>query len=103
MTTIKDLLQRVGNIVESSESNTLTEIKNISNTLEVDGKIATVLHFVHKDSSWNPNTLTILEDTLEKLTLNEQYLNQTPEKKQNSISKILVPQKSGRNFKIFRK
>ena len=44
MTTIKDLLQRVGNIVESSESNTLTEIKNISNTLEVDGKIATVLH-----------------------------------------------------------
>ena len=82
MTTIKDLLQRVGNIVESSESNTLTEIKNISNTLEVDGKIATVLHFVHKDSSWNPNTLTILEDTLEKLTLNEQYLNQTPEKKQ---------------------
>ena len=82
MNNIKNLLGRVGSIVESSESDTLTEIKNISNILEVDGKIATVLHFVHKDSSWNPNTLTILEDTLEKLILNEQHLNQTPEKKQ---------------------
>ena len=38
--------------------------------MEVNGKIATVLHFVNKDSDWNPHTLTFLEDALkeEKLT-----------------------------------
>jgi len=82
MTNIKDLLNRVNIIIKNSEGDTLTEIKNISDILEVDGKVATVLHFVHKDVSWNPHTLTILEDTLEKLTIKEQYINYTPQKKQ---------------------
>ena len=70
MNKIKKLLNRVGNIVENSNSDTLTEIKNISDILEVNGKVATVLHFVNKDSDWNPHTLTLLDDLLkeEKLT-----------------------------------
>jgi hypothetical protein len=79
---IKNLLNRVNIIIKNSEGDTLTEIKNISDILEVDGKVATVLHFVHKDVSWNPHTLTILEDTLEKLTIKEQHINYTPQKKQ---------------------
>jgi len=70
MSNIKDLLNRVKVIVNNSEPNTLTEIKNISDILDVDGKIATVLHFVNKDGGWNPHTVTMLEDVLkeEKLT-----------------------------------
>ena len=70
MSKIKKLLSRVDNIVKNSQPDTLTEIKNISNILEVNGKVATVLHFVNKDSSWNPHTLTFLNDLLkeEKLT-----------------------------------
>ena len=70
MTTTKDLLNRVENIIKNSNSDTLTEIKNISDILEVNGKVATVLHFVNKDSDWNPHTLTLLDDLLkeEKLT-----------------------------------
>ena len=65
MNNIKKLLDRVGVIVKNSESHTLTEINNISNILEVDRKIATILHFAHKDGHWNPNTLTMLEDVVE--------------------------------------
>ena len=70
MTTTKDLLHRVNRIIQNSEGDTLTEIKNISDILEVNGKVATVLHFVNKDSNWNPHTLTLLDDLLkeEKLT-----------------------------------
>ena len=70
MTTTKHLLNRINSIIENSEGDTLTEIKNISDILEVNGKVATVLHFVNKDSDWNPHTLTILDDLLkeEKLT-----------------------------------
>ncbi len=70
MTNTKDLLNRVNTIIENSEGNTLTEIKNISDILEVNGKVATVLHFVNKDSDWNPHTITLLDDLLkeEKLT-----------------------------------
>lgn len=70
MTNTKDLLNRVNTIIKNSEGNTLTEIKNISDILEVNGKVATVLHFVNKDSNWNPHTLTLLDDLLkeEKLT-----------------------------------
>lgn len=81
MNNIKDLLDRVDTIITNSTSDTLTEIKNISNILEIDGKIATVLHFVNKDSNWNPNTLIMLEDILEKLTIKEQRVEYTPEKK----------------------
>ena len=70
MTTTKHLLNRVNSIIENSEGDTLNQIKNISNILEVNGKVATVLHFVNKDSDWNPHTLTLLDDLLkeEKLT-----------------------------------
>jgi len=70
MTKTKNLLNRVNTIIENSEGNTLNEIKNISDILEVNGKVATVLHFVNKDSDWNPHTLTLLDDLLkeEKLT-----------------------------------
>jgi len=70
MTNTKDLLSRVETIIKNSNSDTLTEIKNISDILEVNGKVATVLHFVNKDSDWNPHTLTLLDDLLkeEKLT-----------------------------------
>ena len=81
MKNIKDVLNRVDRIVNSSTQDTLTEIKNISDILEVDGKIATVLHFAHKDGHWNPNTLTLLEDVFEKLNLTESYISHTPEKK----------------------
>ena len=81
MHTIKDLLSRVDRVVTNSPSDTLTEIKNISNILEVDGKIATILHFVHTDKKWNPTTLPMLEDTIKKLQLKEQHISHTPEKK----------------------
>ena len=70
MTNTKHLLNRVSTIIKNSNSDTLTEIKNISDILEVNGKVATVLHFVNKDSDWNPHTLTLLDDLLkeEKLT-----------------------------------
>ena len=70
MTNTKDLLNRVNTIIQNSEGDTLNEIKNISDILEVNGKVATVLHFVNKDSEWNPHTLTVLDDLLkeEKLT-----------------------------------
>ena len=70
MTTTEDLLKRVNTIVKNSKGDTLNEIKNISDILEVNGKVATVLHFVNKDSDWNPHTLTLLDDLLkeEKLT-----------------------------------
>ena len=82
MKNIKHLLNRVDRVVTNSKTDTLTEIKNISNILEVDGKIATILHFIHKDGNWNPNTLVMMEDILEKLTLNEQHINKHHEKKQ---------------------
>ena len=69
MSNIENLLTRVGTIVQNSEEGTLNEIKNISNILEVDGKIATVLHFVHTDGSWNPHTIKLLEDSLDKLSI----------------------------------
>ena len=70
MTNTKDLLNRVNTIIQNSEGDTLNEIKNISDILEVNGKVATVLHFVNKDSDWNPHTITLLDDLLkeEKLT-----------------------------------
>jgi len=68
---IKKLLGRVDNIVKNSKRDTLTEIKNISDILEVNGKVATVLHFVNKDSDWNPHTLTFLDDVLKKEKLTE--------------------------------
>jgi len=70
MTNTKDLLSRVETIIKNSNSDTLTEIKNISDILEVNGKVATVLHFVNKDGDWNPHTVTLLDDLLkeEKLT-----------------------------------
>ena len=71
MNKIQQLLNRVDTIVKNSKSDTLTEINNISDILEVDGKIATVLHFVNKDGDWNPNTLTLLEDVLKKEKLTE--------------------------------
>ena len=49
--------------------------------MEVDGKIATILHFIHKDGKWNPNTLVMMEDMLETLTIKEKRIVQTPEKK----------------------
>ena len=81
MNNIKDLLTRVDNVVTNSQTDTLIEIKNISNILEVDGKTATLLHFINKDGHWNPNALTMLEDVLEKLNLKEQHITHTPEKK----------------------
>jgi hypothetical protein len=77
MNKIQQLLNRVGTIVKNSKSDTLTEIKNISDILEVDGKIATVLHFVNKDGDWNPNTLTLLEDVLKKSKLKEENTRET--------------------------
>ena len=71
MSKIKKLLSRVDSVVKNSEPDTLIEIKNISNILEVNGKVATVLHFVNKDSSWNPHTLTLLDDLLEEERLTE--------------------------------
>ena len=70
MTNTKDLLNRVDTIIKNSKGDILNEIKNISDILEVNGKVATVLHFVNKDSDWNPHTLTLLDDLLkeEKLT-----------------------------------
>jgi len=68
---IKKLLSRVDSVVKNSERDTLIEIKNISDILEVNGKVATVLHFVNKDSSWNPHTLTLLDDLLEEERLTE--------------------------------
>ena len=82
MTNIKDLVSRVTTIIENSESDTLIEIKNISDILEVNGKVATILHFIYKDANWNPNTVVMMEDVLEKLTIGEQYISRTPEKKQ---------------------
>ena len=81
MKDIKHLLNRVDRVVTNSKTDTLTEIKNISNILEVDGKIATILHFIHKDGKWNPNTLVMMEDMLETLTIKEKRIVQTPEKK----------------------
>ena len=81
MNNLKDLLNRVNNVIVNSDNNTLDEIKNISSILEVDGKIATVLHFAHKDGHWNPTTLTLLEDVIEKLNLTENSISHTPEKK----------------------
>ena len=73
MSNIKDLLNRVSNIVENSDVGTLTEIKNISDILEVNGKVATVLHFVNKDGDWNPHTLTLLEDILDERRLQREF------------------------------
>ena len=81
MNNIKYLLNRVNNIIVNSDKDTIDEIKNISNLLEVDGKIATVLHFAHKDGHWNPNTLTLLEDVAKKLKLKEDSISHTPERK----------------------
>ena len=48
MNNTKHLLNRVSTIIKNSNSDTLTEIKNISDILEVNGKVATVLHFINK-------------------------------------------------------
>lgn len=71
MNNIKDLLNRVDVIVKNSEPDTLTEIKNISNILGVDGKSATLLHFVHTDGGWNPHTMTVLGDVIKNPQINE--------------------------------
>ena len=81
MNNIKDLFNRVNTIITNSSTDTLTQIKNISNILEIDGKSATVLHFAHKDGAWNPHALTLVEDVVDKLYIKEQKINYTPEKK----------------------
>ena len=48
MNKLKNILNRVNNIISNSNNDTLDEIKNISDILEVDGKIATILHFAHR-------------------------------------------------------
>jgi len=74
------ILNSVDRIVENSNNDVITEITNISNVLDVDKKTAIVLHFVNKDSSWNPQTLDMLEDISAKLPIEEQTLDLTPEK-----------------------
>ena len=81
MNKLKNILNRVNNIISNSNNDTLDEIKNISDILEVDGKIASILHFAHKDGHWNPNTLTLLEDITKELKPKGEYINYTPEKK----------------------
>eukprot|EP01050_Picozoa_sp_SAG11_P001543 SAG11_NODE_67_length_18762_cov_13.942560_24_plen_63_part_01 len=59
---LNKILNSVNKIIENSNNDVLTEISNISSILDVDKKTATVLHFVNKDSSWNPTALHMLED-----------------------------------------
>ena len=80
MSELTKILDRVDRIIENSSNDTLIQITNISNILEVDKKTATMLHFVNKDSSWNPKTLNVLENISIKLPIKEQELNLSLEK-----------------------
>ena len=80
MDKLSKILDSVDRIVENSNNDVLTEITNISNILDLDKKTAIILHFVNKDSSWNPQTLDMLEDISRKLPTVEQTLALTPEK-----------------------
>ena len=77
---LNKILNSVNKIIENSNNDVLTEISNISSILDVDKKTATVLHFVNKDSSWNPTALHMLEDISGKLSTEKQTLDLTPEK-----------------------
>ena len=48
--------------------NQLEEMKK--KYIEDNGKVATVLHFVNKDSDWNPHTLTLLDDLFKRRKIN---------------------------------
>ena len=80
MSELTKILDRVDRIIENSSNDTLIQITNISNILEVDKKTATMLHFVNKDSSWNPKTLNVLENISIKLPIKEQELDLSLEK-----------------------
>ena len=90
MTELGKILDSVDRIVENSNNDVLAEITNISNILDVDKKTATILHFVNKDSSWNPQTLNMLEDVIPKLPIKEQTLNLTPEKQKQTKDFYLI-------------
>jgi len=87
---LNKILDRVGRIIENSDNDVLTEITNISNILEVDKKTAVVLHFVNKDSGWNPQTLHMLEDVSDKLPVEEQRLDLSPEKQKQTKDFYLI-------------
>ena len=80
MNKLNEILDSVDRIIKNSDNDIKKEIYNISNILEIDEKTATILHFVNKDSDWNPHTLKMLEDVTTKLPLKEKTLDLTPEK-----------------------
>ena len=80
MNKLNEILDSVDRIIKNSDNDIKKEIYNISNILEIDEKTATVLHFVNKDSGWNPYTLKMLEDVTTKLSLTEKTLDLAPEK-----------------------
>jgi|TARA_R110000851_G_scaffold254721_2_gene407297 flagellar biosynthesis/type III secretory pathway chaperone len=84
MDKLTKILNSVDRIVENSNNDIITEITNISDILDVDKKTAIVLHFVNKDSSWNPQTLHMLEDVSDKLPVEEQRLGLNPEKQKQT-------------------
>tara|TARA_R110002020_G_scaffold107328_1_gene249322 strand:- start:176 stop:745 length:570 start_codon:yes stop_codon:yes gene_type:complete len=90
MNKLSDILNKVTRILENSDKDIRKQIYNISNILEIDEKTATVLHFVNKDSHWNPTTLPMLEDVMEKLSLKEQTLDQSIEKRKEIKDFYLV-------------
>ena len=90
MNKLSEILNKVSRIIENSEKDTKKEIYNISSVLEIDEKTATVLHFINKDSYWNPNTLHMLEDIMGKLPIKEQKINQSPEKRKEIKDFYLV-------------
>ena len=90
MSRLTKILNSVDRIVENSNNDVITEITNISNVLDVDKKTAIVLHFVNKDSSWNPQTLHMLEDVSDKLPVEEQRLDLSPEKQKQTKEFYLI-------------
>jgi len=84
------ILEIVGRVIENSDNDVFTEITNIGTILEVDKKTATILHFVNKDSSWNPQTLHMLEDVSDNLPLKGQSLHLSPEKQKQTKDFYLI-------------
>ena len=90
MNKLDKILKSVSVIIENSDNDILTQINNISDIMEVDKKTAITLHFVNRDFGWNPQTLHMLEDVIDKLPVVEQRLDRSPEKQKQTKDLYLL-------------
>lgn len=80
MNNLNDILNKVG-VITSQPNDIRSQIIKISESIGVDIKTATVLHFASKDGDWNENVVGMLDDVIGNLPINEMVASDEEKKK----------------------